>query len=115
MSQNTDLWPRFEGEFGGKLFGGLGLLQFPEVPWAPSFNTGGIAHGALIHDQFPSGEISPFESTGRAVTSGRICYRKRSLNFSSMGRSSCRKLGQLGIRGPVLGCGDSFAEGRSVG
>jgi hypothetical protein len=70
VSQNADLSPRFEGEFGGKLFGGLGLLQFPEVPWALSFSTGGIEHSALIHDQFPSGEIGPFESTGRAVISG---------------------------------------------
>jgi hypothetical protein len=72
MSQNADLWPRFEGEFGSKLFGGLGLLQFPEVPWAPSFNTGEIAHSGLIHDQFPSGEMRPFESTGRAVISGLV-------------------------------------------
>ena len=49
------------------MLGGLGLLQFPKVPWALSFNSCEIEHGGLIHDQFPTEAIVPFESTGLAI------------------------------------------------
>jgi hypothetical protein len=76
VSQNSDLQLQFEGEFRAKLFGGLGLLPFPEVPWALSFNTGEIARCDLIHDQFPAEAISPFESTGRSIIAGRCVTQK---------------------------------------
>lgn len=60
--------------------GGLGLLQFPEVPWALSFNSCEIENGGLIHDQFPTEAIVPFESTGLAIIAGRSLLLQEELS-----------------------------------
>lgn len=79
--------------------GGLGLLQFPEVPWAPSFNLCEIEHGGLIHDQFPAEAILPFESTGRATTAGRSLLQHEEFSLLSLtGSLFCQ---WFEIRGPV--------------
>lgn len=62
------------------MLGGLGLLQYPKVPWALSFNSCEIEHGGLIHDQFPTEAIVPFESTGLAIIAGRILQLQEELS-----------------------------------
>ena len=66
------------------MLGGLGLLQFSEVPWALSFNSCEIEHGGLIHDQFPTEAIVPFESTGLAIIAGRTQSAAARGNQSSL-------------------------------
>jgi hypothetical protein len=92
------------------LLGGLGLLQFPEVPWAPSFNSCEIEHDDLIHDQFPTEAIVPFESTGLAVIAGRSLQQENSVLTQTVGSTK-----QFEIRRPFRRCETSFGAGLSVG
>ena len=93
------------------MLGGLGLLQFPKVPWALSFNSCEIEHSGLIHDQFPTEAIVPFESTGLAIIAGRSLLLQEDLRP----HSDSRFHQQFEIRRPVRRRKTYFGAGLSVG